>query len=395
MSVIHRPNSTALEKRLRQLDLHRADDARPKYERLRSFIANEVDEGALRGGTLLPSEQQLSEILRVARGTVRQALAELEEEGVVQRRQGAGTFVVDMAKPTRQVDLDVFALVVPGADTGFWLSLLAGFENKTTGFNKQTLTCSTENDLGKQADIFIRLIQKRVAGVALSPSSLPQTPAYQVKHLQDHGIPVVLCHRTVEGIDAPALAIPFRDVGHMAGRKLVENGHRRVAFFSMDPPNEISSMYVEGLREVIEAAGGELSDSLIYWGETVSPNANIQNASVLKRLQAMFNGSNPPTAIMASFDPLAERIFLMLGEMGLRVPEDVSVISVGATDRKGALTERLTSVTVDEVDLGRRAAALLQEMCTGQRPLDDAEKVYVPLWVSEGTTVGPVNGKKS
>jgi len=155
MSTTDRPNLTGIKERLRQLDLHGVDDTRPKYERLRSFIASEIDKGILKAGSLLPSEQYLSEILRVARTTVRQALAELEKDGVVQRRHGAGTFVNDVSQRTGRVGLDVFALVVPSAGTGFWPSLQAGFQNAATDMHKQILVCNTENDLDRQANIFM------------------------------------------------------------------------------------------------------------------------------------------------------------------------------------------------------------------------------------------------
>jgi len=389
MSIADRSNPTGVEERLRQLDLHGSEDARPKYERLRSFIATEVGKGHLKVGAPLPSEQHLSEILRVARTTVRQALAELEKEGVIQRRHGAGTFISESPERIRRVGLDVFALVVPGAGTGFWPSLQAGFQSAATGVHKQILACNTGNDLDKQANIFIQLVQKRVAGVALAPTSLPPTPAYQVDHLREHGIPVVFCHRAVKGVDAPLLAIPFRDVGRTAGKVLVENGHRRVAFFSMHQRVEASAGYEAGLREVVEATGGTLPESLTYWGDTVSPDASIQTEAIFKALQGMLGGPNPPTAIMASFDPMAERIYLMLRKLGLRVPEDISLIGVGGTDRGGALTERLTSITIDEKDLGRRAARILQEICDRQRSPDDTERTNVPLGLAEGSTVGP------
>src|SRR3990172_7723712 len=268
MSLADRASTNGVEERLRQLDLHGSEDSRPKYERLRSFIANEVGKGHLKVGSPLPSEQHLSEMLRVARTTVRQALAELEKDGVIERRHGAGTFVNEVTERTRRVGLDVFALVVPGAGTGFWPSLQAGFQSAAMNVHKQILACNTENDLDKQAHIFLQLVQKRVAGVALAPTSLPPTPAYQVQHLREHGIPVVFCHRPVKGVDAPLLAIPFVEVGRSEGRLVVENGHRRVAFFSMHQRVEASTGYEAGLREVLMAAGGALPEALTYGGET-------------------------------------------------------------------------------------------------------------------------------
>jgi GntR family transcriptional regulator, arabinose operon transcriptional repressor len=395
MSIVDSYSMDGVEKRLRELDLHGSEDSRPKYERLRSFIASEVGRGHFKVGVPLPSEQRLSEILRVARTTVRQALAELEKDGLIERRHGAGTFVNESSGGVRRIRLDVLALVVPGAGTGSWPALQAGFQSAATELNKQILVCNTENKLDRQADIFIQLVQKRVAGVALAPTSLPPTPAYQVNLLRDHGIPVVLCHRPVQGVDAPLLAIPFVDVGRVAGKLLVQNGHRRVAFFSMHQRVEASLGYEAGLREVLETSGSGLPESLTYWGETISPDASTQTEAVLGALRRIFGEPDPPTAIMASFDPLAERIYLLLDQMGMRVPEDVSLVGFGGANRDGALTERLTSVTVDEMDLGRRAARMLHEMNDSHRPLSDTEKIVVPLGLAPGSTVGPARAGTS
>ena len=389
MSLANKPSASGVEQRLRSLNLHSTDDGRPKYEQLRSFIANEVHNGQLSEGSPLPSEQQLSEMLSVARTTVRQALAALEKDGLVRRRHGSGTFINRLPEQASRLRLNVFALVVPGAGTGFWPSLQAGFQSAATNMHKQILACNTENNLDKQAHIFLQLAQQRVAGIALAPTSLPPTPKYQIDHLHEHGVPVVFCHRGVEGVDAPLLAIPFKDIGRRAGQLLIENGHRRIAFFSMHPRSEASLGYEAGLRQVINKTGADLPESLTYWGNTVSPNANVQTTSVFETLRTMLDGPNPPTAIMASFDPLAEHIYLMLGQLGLRVPEDISLIGVGGADRNGALTEKLTSITIDEENLGRQAAAILQEICDGKRPFNDTKKTYAALGLAEGNTVGP------
>ena len=91
---------------------------------------------------------------------------------------------------------------------------------------------------------------------------------------------------------------------------------------------------------------------------------------------------------MASFDSLAEVIYLLLGGMGCRVPEDVSLVGFGGERRRGAVAQRLVSVTVDEEAVGRRAAELLHQMRDGERPLDGNDEISVPLGLSDGTTLG-------
>ena len=67
----------------------------PLYSQLVSIIKRNITPGTLTGGALLPSESELCLTFDVSRSTVRQAIGELESEGLVVRKQGRGTFVAE------------------------------------------------------------------------------------------------------------------------------------------------------------------------------------------------------------------------------------------------------------------------------------------------------------
>ncbi|WHH61020.1 GntR family transcriptional regulator [Petroclostridium sp. X23] len=67
--------------------------AKPLYEQLKDYIKQAISSGEYKQGQALPSERQLMENLRVSRITVRQAIGELVNEGVLYRQHGKGTFV--------------------------------------------------------------------------------------------------------------------------------------------------------------------------------------------------------------------------------------------------------------------------------------------------------------
>lgn len=373
---------------LDRFDLGRTEPNQPKYERLKSYLVTELCAGRLQPGQALPSELDLAGSLGIARNTVRQALSELEQDGLILRVRGKGTFVHQDARRRLRRGLDVFALIVPETRSGYYPSLLHGFENAANQVHHQALVCSTDNDLGRQANIILQLMDQQVGGVAIVPTTDPPTPAYHVRQLHERGIPVVFGHRRVPGVNAPLLAIPFREVGRMAGRALAQRGHRRVAFFGTHMA-ESGRGYLEGLRETVEAGGGAVPENLVYFGGSPVPDLARQEPAVQEALHRMMASSEPPTGIMTSFDSMAEMIYLLLGAMGLRVPEDVSLVGVGGAWRQGAILHRLVSVTVDEVEVGRQAVRFLHEMREGERPLEDTIEVAAPLAVSEGTTLGP------
>lgn len=66
----------------------------PAWAQAAQHIRRQIETGRLAGGERLPSETELAEAFKLSRLTVRQALSQLSAEGLIERRQGIGTFVV-------------------------------------------------------------------------------------------------------------------------------------------------------------------------------------------------------------------------------------------------------------------------------------------------------------
>lgn len=367
-----------------------ADPGLAKHERLRDYLVSQIADGRLLPGALLPSEQRIAETLQIARSTVRQAMAALEKEGFVRRVHGKGTFVQESGSlPPSQVpaqEQGLFALIVPETQVGFYPSLQRSFEDAAADLHNQVIVCNSGNDVDKQGNSILQLIDHRVAGVAIVPTTAPATPAFHVRQLQKQGIPVVCCARRVEGVQVPLLAIPFEEVGRKAGEAIRENGHRRVAFISGDR-TLASEAYERGFREAFRGCSADEVSIEAHFGSTHSPELAAHEQEIAAELDAMFSAQRPPTAIFASFDSLAEMIFVLLARRGLRVPEDVSLLGFGGARRQGALARQLTSITIDEDRLGREAVELLDEMRRGQLPIESNDTRLIPLGISNGTSL--------
>ena len=373
-----------------RLDFHKeAESPRPKYEVIRDHLRSELTNARLLPGQPLPSEMTLVRDFNVARNTVRQAISELERDGLVRRVQGKGTFVSERsATAADTAKMNVFALVLPQTQGGHYPALLHGFEGAAAKVHNQVIISNTGNDVSRQGNIILQLLEKEVAGVAMVPATTPPTPAYQLALLQRQNIPLVFCHRRVEGIRGPLLALPYHEVGRMAGEAMVARGHRRVAL--LHPRRErAGEVYLDSLRRTLRDAGGDVPEEFVFFGKEMSPDPKRLENAYREALERMFSRPDCPTAILSGFDTMAELIYLLLGQMGLRMPEDVSLIGFGGTERRSAILSRLTSVAMDGAELGRRAAELLQEIRDGLRPADDEEEIYMPLGLSKGQTLGP------
>src|SRR3954454_15521681 len=77
-----------------------------RYEQIAERLAADIRSGLLAPGERLPSERELARQLEVSRASVREALAALQLQGVVETRAGAGTFVAADAQPSQELPHD-------------------------------------------------------------------------------------------------------------------------------------------------------------------------------------------------------------------------------------------------------------------------------------------------
>jgi len=363
---------------------------RLKHEQVQEYILGKIVSEQLRPGDALPSEQQLADSFSIARTTVRQAMAALEGDRLITRVQGRGTFVHEDARLRLGKGLNIFALVVPELLSGFYPSLQHSFEESVSNSQSQMLVCCTRNDLDKQGNIILQLIDKAIAAVAIVPTIALPTPAFQIHQLQRAGIPVVLCHRSVEGVVAPMLGLPFETIGKLAAESVLGRGHRRVAIFSGQRAKATTECYLTGFREALAQEGVELREDFCYFGPADMLNLTEDKTGTMQSLRRMMGDADPPTAILATFDSMAELLYIQIDQLGLSIPEDCSLLGFGDSIRHGVLQQQIASVTVDEAELGRRAAEILTRMRCGELPIEHSETYMMPVEVYQGPSLGRV-----
>lgn len=324
----------------------------------------------------------------VASETVRAVQKAMEETNYLPPIPRPGRRKTSNPPVARPQKLSAFALVMPKVEGALFPSVQQGFEEAARELHHQIVVCTTGNDVHRQANTIIQLLQKRVAGVALIAATAAPSPPDHVQVLQDAGVPVVMLHRPIPGVRAPLIQLPFERIGQEVGRLFLKHGHYRAAFFSrIQSPS--SQLLESALREVLVAEGGELPEELVYYGNpfnvTMVPDEQAGVDEALERMLSLPE-NRKPTAIYAS-DALAEFIYLNLLRIGVRIGEDISLLGFGSRRRDSAIARRLSSVTVDEVAVGRHAANLLLQICDGDRAIDSDERFFVPLDFYPGQTL--------
>jgi len=365
-----------------------------KSTRIKTALISAMESGQLEHGELLPSENSLAEEFGVSRPTVRRALTEMEEEGMVCREQGRGTFVSKDTRKKSPKKTATYALIIRGQDDVTISSLIYGFEEACRATHHEMVLCNTGGDILQQADTVLRLSHRDdIEGVAILPVTYPATPACHIANFQDRKIPVAFCHRAAEDGTGPLLSIDHMAEGVLVGQAFAGQGHRRVALLFHEPPGpsgeSMVAAWTRGIRKSLQAVGGELPEEFVYFPDEVVVDHAKREVELLASLEKMFRSENPPTAIFAITDEFAQAVYCGLEQLGLKVPEDVSLVGLGDAHRKGAFLRRLTSVVFDGADMGRQAVELLHQMGAGTRDLLDAESIAIPISLSKGQTLGP------
>lgn len=223
----------------------------PLYHQIKENVTRQIVSGRWRSDHALPSETDLCAHFGVSRGTLRRALHDLENQGLIVRRQGRGTFV---AKPKFEGSvLGSYRNFRVGALPHDPVSRLLGIERKRASPDVQRLL-----QLGKREDIYeVRRIQfMEGVPITLSNSFIPTALApglhkSDIEHEHFYGLleqRYGLAFLRAEEFLEPVLADDF-----VAGHLEVEEGApvflvERHSFMVDDKPGEFRQAYMRGDR---------------------------------------------------------------------------------------------------------------------------------------------------
>ena len=166
------------------------------------------------------------------------------------------------------------------------------------------------------------------------------------------GHPVVLLNCVTRGRAYPMVVPDEEQAGRTAASALLAAGHRDGIWVVGEvPPHVIAATErLDGVRRALDAAGTEPAGTVdcLWW-----PEASREAVT------AFLGEGNRPSAFIAMNDRVALGIYQAVTGAGLRVPDDVSVVSFDDSDLASWLHPQLTSVALPHFELGRTAVELL------------------------------------
>lgn len=332
-----------------------------KYQELIDYVYNLIDDGTLKSGDRLFSENELSAMFHISRQTVRRAIGELEENGVVKRIRGSGTYIGD----NRQENLkkrNRIAVVTTYVDSYIFPKTIQGIEKVLSEHGYFVQIAFTNNTLEREKSVLEDMIsQDDVAGVIVegTKSGLPNPNLFLYRKLMKRRIPILFFNTFYPELDVPHVSLNDVEAGSKAVQFLIEKGHKDIGAILKLDDGQGRLRYL-GYLNAMEAAGLPVKDSRMIWIDTEeSRQLSLCMDRILSRLEGC-------SAVLCYNDQVAFQLIHLLRERKIAIPEQLAIISIDDSDLARHSEVPITSLPHPKEKLGETAANRLLEMLNGR-----------------------------
>ncbi|HEY4383964.1 MAG TPA: LacI family DNA-binding transcriptional regulator [Ktedonobacteraceae bacterium] len=278
-----------------------------------------------------------------------------------------------LARQFKTGNVPIIGLIVPSVANPFWGAVARDVEEEAQTYGYQILLCNAERDPVREQRYMELLWSSGIRGVIFgsSPLSFDHLALFAKKGLQ-----VVAFDRQTQSADQIVVdSVSINNVlgAQLAIRYLIKLGHRRMGLVS-GPIRTVSRLdRLAGYRLALIEAGIEPDSDLIWEAASISAFGDIESAE-LGRIgaRALLNHVDRPTALFTVNDMYAFGAYIGARDLGLRVPEDVSIVGFD--------------------DLLPLAEIVSPPLTTVHQPLREMMRSAVELLMSrlEKTRTGPV-----
>src|SRR5215211_4223902 len=242
----------------------------------------------------------------------------------------------------------------------YWSAMLAGIEESAHEFGYGVVISSAGNSAEAQHRYVSMFLNQKVDGLLLNPASVDQRTLQRWKALP---CPIIMLDRTFPGLNHPLVAVDNEFGARTAVEHLVQLGHRKIGFVSW-PMSNLGNRQerLEGYQTALREAQIEPDPRYVRFCKETWDDGVLETV-------ALFAGDDPPTAVFSANAELNLQVLAGLKQLGLRVPEDVSVVGFDDSPWDPLLDPPLTTIATPPYQLGKLAAHLLCEAIeNGGRP---------------------------
>lgn len=336
------PNATARDAAVREL----------KFQKLAGDLRRGILAGDWAPGSKLPTESQLATETGLSLTTVRRAFDELVQQGLVDRRQGAGSFVHATERRDQRIRRTV-GVLVPTTQL-YYPRVLQGIEEALSNAGAGLQLSTYHYDEAEEHRDIQFLLDSGVDGLLVVPTLLGvKDPQARVNSLMSLSAPVVLVERHVldagPGDRSEYVCTDHAGGAHDAVRHLHRLGHTRIALVARSANPTIAAV-TAGFEQAVKDLGLDPVEHLM------APKKDWTDQQAAAFVDSLLERGM--TAAVVFGDREATLLGRAIGRRGLTIPDDVALVSYD--DETADLADvPLTAVAPPKFRVGRMAAEVL------------------------------------
>jgi hypothetical protein len=335
-------------------------------------------EGIVRGiwGQLLPGEYALARQLGIGRSSVRAALAQLADEGLIGKGKGRRARILrhrhrPSANPTRTV-----SLISPNSRKLFDIGENPIFLEVHVKLADQGIAWEEVSDSALSGKGLGQRLKTLVSGRHGVCWLLSHAPAAVQRWFEKENLPAILVGHCFSGVELPSVDMDYYAVGWHAAGRMVKYGHRHIAMIF---PTPLFAGDIACRRGFLDYTSRNRASLLV-----TELTAGMSRSGFLTRLGRLLGGHDRPTAILSMTPNEALTAYIHILRSGLAVPRDISMISADSNALLEKAVPELTRYRVPAKKVATRVVRLTQALLTGL-PVPAKPNLIVPTFISGST----------
>lgn len=241
-------------------------------------------------------------------------------------------------------------VIVPLIDHPFYSRLAMAIEQKLFQNGYRAIICNAEEDEKRERAYVEMLIRQRVDGFIINSAAMSTLFLKELEALQ---FPYVLIDRDLPNAECSKVFGDNSQGGFIGIEHLIQLGHRRIGVVGAPAHTEPIQRRIRGAKEALAAYNIEANPAFLVTGDTQLFDMGYQAARHLMGL------AEPPTAIFSLTDVTAVGVIHGLSELGMSVPNDVSVLGYDNIPIASYMIPQLSTVAQPIIEMGETAVELL------------------------------------
>jgi len=321
----------------------------PRHAQISRELLTEIAGGKYGPGGRLPSEAQLCKKFGVSRPTVGRALRELQEQGLIDRRVGSGTYVRATRSASDPAAYRQLGLLVPGLGKIEIFEVICGelaglarvhdFGMLWGGSARPRVDVDmTPQEAEALADLFV---EKGVSGVFFAPfeHTTDRDPANRriVERFRRAGIPLILLDRDLDPFPhrSPSDLVGIDNFagGYLLAEHLLKLGARRLTFVTRPLSAATVHARIAGAQAALTAHGVDPDSSFVQVGDPT-------DLAFARRVLA----GRRVEAVICTNDLTAAQFMQSLGRLKVGVPKPLRVVGFDDVRYATLLPVQLTTM---------------------------------------------------